>query len=353
MQNSETVLDLLSELNLDLVVADIPISNAEASQTDRVYFSETINYLRKTDIFPKDFVPPRGIQSNFYRKIRSTTSLQACNLVIVPHEWQDICENREYIQYLGELSAVAPIVIFNTGDISPPVNIMNSIEIRTFLHPGENSEGKVLIPYPTKRREFKIKQWNKVPRVGFMGQVPRISPGSLVSRPSFSFLSPIKSSVYVNRKIGVKRLRNLDRRIETNVVERPSFSATRKNLNFNVQSVEFQEQLFHCDYILCPRGFGNTSIRFYETISAGRTPILIDSDGGLPKLHSGQTWENHIITVGLFENWTKLIFQDWEKLSAEDNYLKRQLSNVELFDSQLDFEKYMAILFSGYLKNEA
>jgi hypothetical protein len=134
---------------------------------------------------------------------------------------------------------------------------------------------------------------------------------------------------------------------------RPSFSATYKNLKFNGQSAEFQAQLLNCDYILCPRGFGNTSIRFYETLSAGRTPILIDTDGGLPELLSGYVWEDHIITVGLFEKWTKLILRDWEKLSADDNYVKRQLSNVELFDSQLDFEKYMAILFSGYLENEA
>jgi hypothetical protein len=334
-------------------VAEIFRDGSETAQIHNVYFSATIDNLRKTDIFPKDFVPPRGIQSNFYKKLRSTTSLQEASIVVVPHEWYDIINNWEYVNYLNKLSDVLPIVIFNTGDVSPPVNITNSFEIRTFLHPGENPEGKVLIPYPTKRRKFKLRKWDKVPRIGFMGQIPKISPGSLVSRPNFSFLNPIKSSAYLNRKIGVTRLRNLDRKIETNVVVRPSFSAIYGNPNLNSQSAEFQAQLFSCDYILCPRGFGNTSIRFYETISAGRTPILIDTDGGLPQLLSGNVWENHIINVGLFENWTKLILKDWENLSVEDNYLKRQLSNLELFDSQLDFEKYMEILFSRYLEKKA
>ncbi len=327
--------------------------DSEITQNHSVYFSATIDNLRKIDIYPKDFVPPRGIQSDFYKNLKSTTSLQEASIVIVPHEWHDISNNREYVHYLNKLSIALPMVIFNTGDVSPPVNITNSIEIRTFLHPGENPEGKVLIPYPIKRRKFKLRKWEKVPRVGFMGQIPKFSPGSLVSRPNFSFLNPIKSSVYLNRKIGVTRLRNLDQNIETNVVVRPSFSATYKNLKFNGQSAEFQAQLYNCDYILCPRGFGNTSIRFYETISAGRTPILIDTDGGFPQLLSGHTWENHIIKVGLFENWSKLILKDWENLSAEDNYLKRQLSNLELFDSQLDFEKYMEILFSCYLDKKA
>jgi hypothetical protein len=39
--------------------------------------------------------------------------------------------------------------------------------------------------------------------------------------------------------------------------------------------------------VLCPRGFGVQSIRFFETLSAGRIPILISNNYILPL-------ENHI-----------------------------------------------------------
>lgn len=350
-QKGETGPELIGEEKLDFVLLDNLRNRTAIEDNYRVYFSETIKNLRKTDIFPKDYVPPRGIQSNFYKKLRSTKSIEACSLVIVPHEWQDIFQNQEYVHYLNEISEAFPVIIFNTGDVSPPVNIRKSIQIRTFLHPGENPTNKVLIPYPIKGREFKPRKWSKVPKVGFMGQVPKISPGSLLSRPNLDLLSPVQSSVYLNRKIGVARLHKLNRGIETEIVVRPSFSAINKNVNFKRESQEFQTQLFSCDYILCPRGYGNTSIRFYETISAGRTPILIESGGGLPELVTGKSWDNHILSVGLFENWSKIILQDWGNLCAKDKYINRQLSNVELFDSQLNFEKYMEILFSDYLEN--
>lgn len=342
---------MIADKNFDSGVIDILRKRAKNVKNNFVYFSETIIDLRKIDIFPKEYIPPRGIQSRFYRKLRLSMSLEVCSLVIVPHEWQDIFRNREYVQYLNEISTEVPIIIFNTGDVSPPVSIRNSIQIRTFLHPRESPTNKVLIPYPIKRREFKLRKWSKYPRVGFMGQVPRITAGSLISRPNPSFLSLIDSSAYLNRKIGVARLRKLNRGIETDAVVRTAFAATTKNQNFRQESEEFQNQLDNCDYILCPRGYGNTSIRFYETISAGRTPILIDSDGGLPDLKAGQDWGNHILSVGLFQNWNKIILQDWENLSTENKYLDRQLANTQLFDTQLNFEKYMEILFSGYLKN--
>jgi hypothetical protein len=334
-------------------VISVLLKSEQKSGQDRIYFSETLSDLSKVDIFPKDFVPPRGIQSDFYKRLRTATRLEEANLIVVPHEWQDIRNNGEYIQYLKKISKQIPILLFNTGDVSPPINLTNSIQVRTFLHPGENHNDKVIIPYPAKGREFRLRNWTKIPKVGFMGQVPRISPGSLISRPAPSLIHPIKSSVYLNRKIAVAKLGNLKLNIKTEVVIRPMFSAHQKNLNFSSHSVEFQDQLFNCDYILCPRGYGNTSIRFYETLSAGRTPILIESNGGLPELNTNRDWQDHIISAGLLENWSKLILRDWAFLSKNQNYSNRQLANADLFDSLLYFEKYMEKLFLGYIKIEA
>ncbi len=317
----------------------------------KIYFSEFLTNIKLVDIFPKEVAPPRGVQSSIYRQLLTTNHLAEASLILVPHEWQDIRHNWDYINMLQKISTRTPIVIFNTGDVSPPVNIKNAIQIRTFLHPGETSARKIIIPYPVLRREFKLREWSAIPRVGFMGHVPNLSPGSLVSRPRPSFRYPIKSSAFLSRRLSIKKLRNLVPELDVDLIVRPTFTALHKNKNLLAHSDEFQDQLFNCDYILCPRGYGNTSIRFYEALSAGRTPILVDSAGGMPRLNEGQNWRNHIVSVDLRENWTELILQDWDNLSKGKNYFTRQLSNLELFNSVLDFDSYMMQLFSDYAEN--
>lgn len=45
---------------------------------------------------------------------------------------------------------------------------------------------------------------------------------------------------------------------------------------------EYLHNLFSSDYILCVRGAGNFSIRLYETLAAGRIPVIVDTDLALP-----------------------------------------------------------------------
>jgi len=45
---------------------------------------------------------------------------------------------------------------------------------------------------------------------------------------------------------------------------------------------EYTENTLGSDYVLCVRGYGNFSFRFFETMSLGRIPVLIDTDCVLP-----------------------------------------------------------------------
>jgi len=59
---------------------------------------------------------------------------------------------------------------------------------------------------------------------------------------------------------------------------------------------EFNKNLTENMYHFCYRGHGNFSYRFYETLSFGRVPILIDSDVNLP-FESIINWEDYIIFI--------------------------------------------------------
>jgi hypothetical protein len=45
---------------------------------------------------------------------------------------------------------------------------------------------------------------------------------------------------------------------------------------------EYIRHLFGSDYVLCVRGAGNYSIRLFETMAAGRVPVIVDTDLVLP-----------------------------------------------------------------------
>jgi len=59
---------------------------------------------------------------------------------------------------------------------------------------------------------------------------------------------------------------------------------------------QFVENLFGSDYVLCTRGGGNYSIRFYEALSAGRIPVFVNTDCVLP-FGEWIDWKQHCVWV--------------------------------------------------------
>lgn len=62
-----------------------------------------------------------------------------------------------------------------------------------------------------------------------------------------------------------------------------AFAGGRVNRPLMEQSRrQYVENMFGSDYVLCTRGGGNYSIRFYETLCSGRIPIFVNTDCVLP-----------------------------------------------------------------------
>lgn len=59
---------------------------------------------------------------------------------------------------------------------------------------------------------------------------------------------------------------------------------------------EYVENMFASDYVLCTRGSGNYSIRFYETLSSGRIPVFINTDCVLP-FEEWVDWKQYCVWV--------------------------------------------------------
>lgn len=95
-----------------------------------------------------------------------------------------------------------------------------------------------------------------------------------------------------------------------------------------VSTQRYYEHMLRSDLIICARGAGNFSVRFYETLAMGRIPVFIDTDCLLPDI-SPKNWNDYIIWVDKKDiNRASEIAQDW--LSKRD-LREQQRKNRELW----------------------
>lgn len=74
--------------------------------------------------------------------------------------------------------------------------------------------------------------------------------------------------------------------VTTNFIVRKKYQGGQPGADHeNPRRVAFVENLRDSDYVVCVRGLGNWSLRFYETLCMGRIPVFVDTDCVLPFEH--------------------------------------------------------------------
>ena len=133
-------------------------------------------------------------------------------------------------------------------------------------------------------------------------------------------------------------------RLETKFIIRKKYRAGAKTKKDRDQSTkEYFNNILESQYVLCVRGAGNFSTRFYETLAMGRIPVYLDSDGLLP-LSKIIDWKKHVVWVDWHERFNiaeKII--DFHKSLNEESMQALGASNRALWESNLQT--------GGFLKN--
>jgi len=92
----------------------------------------------------------------------------------------------------------------------------------------------------------------------------------------------------------------------------------------------YQNHLLRNTYILCPRGYENFSFRFYETLSYGRIPVLIDTDTVLPP---NVNWDELCVRVPYekMNDLENIIRNDYET-KTEIEFIERQEKAIKVME---------------------
>ena len=94
--------------------------------------------------------------------------------------------------------------------------------------------------------------------------------------------------------------------------------------------------MINSNYVLCLRGTGNFSIRFYEALMMGKIPIFINTDCILP-FSKIINWKDHVIWVEWLnvDNIANIILDFHEQISNSD-FQDLQLRNRNLWLDKLN-----------------
>ena len=152
--------------------------------------------------------------------------------------------------------------------------------------------------------------------------------------PLNSVYEPIFQSANERYKI-LKKLEQFPE-IKTNFIYREKYRAGAKTESqLKRTTMEHYQNIRHSDYVICLRGTGNFSIRFYETLMMGRIPIFIDTDCLLPFTNL-IAWNNHIIAIKWDEiaNLKDTILNFHRSISGND-FKQIQKSNRKLWKEKL------------------
>ncbi|MCC7208950.1 MAG: exostosin family protein [Anaerolineae bacterium] len=263
------------------------------------------------------------------------TALDAADFALVPANWEHYAHPSEAVERLRRLAERAaqagkPLVVFYRGDYEFPVDLGAPVDLRVFrtsLTRSARRPGEQTLPAWSADLlddccggKVRVRDKGARPVVGFCGDM---SSGShpLTRLKRLIGQHPARYALF--KRIGVELIdhpgarhrwhavhalrRAQSQGVDLNLVLRYGYwngsvyrGAVRDAHNLAQSRAAYVENMLSSDYVLCVRGKGNYSYRFYETLCCGRIPLVVDTGGVLP-FEDWIDWSRYGVWVGADE----------------------------------------------------
>jgi hypothetical protein len=138
--------------------------------------------------------------------------------------------------------------------------------------------------------------------------------------------------------------------VKTNFIYRKNYRGGAVTpIDLEKTTLEYYDNIKNSDFVLCVRGAGNFSVRFYETLMMGKIPVFVDTDCLLP-FENHINWKKHVVWIEWEnrKNIVKIVTDFYNEISAED-FITLQLENRKLWKESLSVNN-MLLLISGTKK---
>jgi hypothetical protein len=265
---------------------------------------------------------------------------------------------------LGEELSI-PVYMFSFADLTdgvefdPRVFVFRLSAYKSTIRPQD-------IVVPTTARDFKEipeTEHDKRPLpvisfCGYAGFKTRFLWLKFLLKNALWDVKAIANPILKARKLGIywrqKAMRALEQSplVTTNFIVRRTFSGALRTIELPPEQArkEFIDSIVDADFVLAPKGDGNYSNRFLETLALGRIPVLIDTDTILPA-EERINYEPVIVRVPMnhVSQSAEYIRTYYDSLSTEE-WQKRQKLARELFHTELRQDVFFRNFFRADLK---
>ena len=139
--------------------------------------------------------------------------------------------------------------------------------------------------------------------------------------------------------------------IRCDFIERNSYSGHKDTITVDPEASrrEFIANIERSDFVLCVKGDGNFSYRFFETLSMGRIPLLLDTACVLP-LEDRIDYDRFVCRVPLAERGDiGTIAKSWYHDLSEQEWATRQREARRAFEEHLSAPVFFRRLFTELL----
>lgn len=301
----------------------------------------------------QDILP--AAYENIFERV---SAIAEADIAIVPHEYAHLRAHQGYLSQCRERARAAriPLLISVYQDDPSSIEMPGAIIIRPSAYRSILSPEEILMPAYV---EDVGEQWGREPLP--KGEKPIVA---FAGKASFSGLKeqlryvvrnyivrrgPHKQGIYFRRH-ALAALAS-DPRIALNATVRKHYSAHRHTVE--VPPAQAREEYVHsiqdAHFTLAPRGDGNYSLRFYETLSLGRIPVVIDTDMPLP-LEDQIDYDACIVRVPWqdVDRIGDYIIRFYEE-HTDAQFIEVQQHARKLFESYLYMPRFLTILFTKIL----
>ena len=157
--------------------------------------------------------------------------------------------------------------------------------------------------------DIAARDWKSKPVIGFCGHAST-DPIKSVKEHAKTFIENTRrffqkpfrrdyEPLFASALERARLLRTLESSLalETNFIYRRHYRAGARNEEEQRRTtIEYYANIRKSDYVVCVRGGGNFSVRFYETLMMGRIPVFINTDCLLP-FPEIIPWKEHMVWV--------------------------------------------------------
>ncbi|WP_313113722.1 exostosin domain-containing protein [Aequorivita sediminis] len=314
-------------------------------------------FIRADDFTDAERIQVYGVSD---KDFEFTDSLEEADLTILTMAWNYYVNSNNTSLAISQVNKAKnlgkKIVIWNLSDFGIKIpSFENAIILRRSGYKSKFKHNEYSLPSfitdPLKKyfntSKVFLQPYNSIPIIGFCGQA---------NSSLFNAKMEICYTVFRNLKyyVGLSRLEpqqilsttylrasvlntfQKSEKIVSNFIFREKYRAgVTKNKETHLTTIEFYNNLKNSDYIVCIRGAGNFSVRFYEALAMGRIPVFINTDCSLP-FDDSIDWKKHLVWVEYKDRHlvVQKVLDFHNKLSKQD-FLDLQYSNRQLWEEKL------------------